>query len=102
LHTVGSCGPDFAAAGDHWNPTNRQHGTDNSEGPHLGDLVNLQVNPDSSATINAMTPGGQLTGANGLFDADGASVVVHMSRDDYTTDPDGGSGERIACGVVTQ
>jgi superoxide dismutase, Cu-Zn family len=101
LHTTGRCDPpSFESAGDHWNPTNRQHGTQNPEGPHLGDLPNFTVSQDGSATIQATTPGGTLRGTNALLDSDGAAVVVHAKRDDYKTQPSGDSGDRIACGVV--
>jgi Cu-Zn family superoxide dismutase len=102
LHAVGRCNPpDFKSAGDHWNPTNRQHGTENPQGPHLGDLSNITVARDSSVTVQVTTPGGSLRGKNGLLDGDGAAVVVHARRDDYRTQPSGSSGDRIACGVVT-
>jgi Cu-Zn family superoxide dismutase len=102
LHAVGRCDPpDFKSAGDHWNPTNRQHGTKNPQGPHLGDLPNITVAQDSSVTVQATTPGGMLHGKNELLDGDGAAVVVHARRDDYRTQPSGNSGDRIACGVVT-
>lgn len=101
IHTVGSCeAPDFASAGGHWNPTNRQHGTDNPDGPHAGDLSNITVGSDSMATLEQVTPGGMLQGESGLLDADGASVVIHETADDYRTDPSGNSGDRIACGVL--
>jgi Cu-Zn family superoxide dismutase len=97
IHTVGSCNPTFEAAGEHWNPESRQHGTDNSAGPHRGDLLNLQVQSDSAGSITSVTRGGRL---EDLFDSDGSAVVVHVSADDYRTDPDGNSGGRVACGVV--
>lgn len=101
IHTVGSCeAPNFASAGDHWNPANRQHGTDNPDGPHAGDLSNITVGPDSMATLEQVTPGGMLQGDSGLLDADGASVVIHETADDYRTDPSGNSGDRVACGVL--
>ena len=102
LHAVGGCNPPkFESAGDHWNPTNRQHGTENPRGPHLGDLPNITVAQDSSVTVQATTSGGTLRGTNGLLGGDGAAVVVHARRDDYRTQPSGNSGDRIACGVVT-
>ncbi|HEU4799133.1 MAG TPA: superoxide dismutase family protein [Gemmatimonadales bacterium] len=101
IHAVGSCeGPDFASAGDHWNPDNRQHGTDNPDGPHAGDLANITVGADSMVSLQQVTPGGMLQGDSGLLDADGAAVVIHASADDYRTDPSGNSGDRIACGVL--
>ncbi len=99
IHAVGSCSPTFEAAGEHWNPEARQHGTQNSAGPHRGDLLNLPVQSDSAGSINSVTRGGRL---EDLFDADGSAVVVHAAADDYRTDPDGNSGGRIACGVVTR
>ena len=102
LHTAGRCDrPKFEAAGDHWNPTKRQHGTDNPNGPHLGDLPNFTIGENRSATIDLTTPGGTLRGENALLDSDGAAIVVHAKPDDYKSQPSGNSGERIACGVVS-
>lgn len=101
LHTTGRCdAPAFESAGDHWNPTGARHGTKAPGGPHLGDLANLSVAKDSSATAQATTPVGTLRGENALLDADGAAVVVHAKPDDYRTQPSGNSGDRIACGTV--
>ena len=102
LHTVGRCDPPgFDSAGDHWNPTNRKHGTGSAGGPHLGDLPNLTVGQDRSVAVQSTTPGGTLRGENALLDNDGAAVVVHAKRDDYKSQPSGDSGDRVACGVVT-
>src|SRR5690606_8758178 len=100
IHAVGACTPDFDAAGAHWNPTNRQHGLDNPEGPHAGDLANVAFQSDSSGQVDGFIRGAQLRSVDGLMDADGASVVLHQSRDDQVTDPSGNSGARVACGVV--
>lgn len=99
LHMAARCEPPFASAGDHWNPSEREHGLENPAGPHLGDLPNLTVVADSTATFNFTNPEGTLAT---LLDFDGASVIVHADRDDSRTDPSGNSGDRIACGVVTQ
>ena len=101
IHTTGQCTPPFESAGGHWNPTNRQHGTDNPQGPHLGDIPNITVATDSSVHVETRTTGGTLRGANGALDADGAAVVIHATADDNRTDPSGNSGARIACGVVS-
>jgi Cu-Zn family superoxide dismutase len=102
LHAVGACGgPDFAGAGGHWSPMPRQHGTLNPAGPHHGDLRNFTVGADSSVIVTLQTPAGSLRGEHPLLDADGAAVVVHAAADDYVTNPSGGSGARIACGVVS-
>jgi Cu-Zn family superoxide dismutase len=35
-----------------------------------------------------------------LLDDDNAALVIHAGADDYHTDPAGGAGDRIACGVI--
>lgn len=102
VHMTGRCdAPAFESAGAHWNPMSRQHGSENPQGPHLGDLPNLTVAADGSGSISFEIPQAQLRGGdNPLLDADGAAVVVHASPDDYRTDPSGNSGARIACGVL--
>lgn len=101
FHMVGQCQPPFESAGAHWNPTNKQHGTQNPQGPHLGDLPNITVAADSSAHVELTSPGGTLRGTNGLLDADGAAIIIHVAADDNRTDPSGNSGARLVCGVVS-
>ena len=99
VHAVGQCAPPFESAGPHWNPAQKQHGTQNPRGPHMGDMPNVTAGQDGSVHVALTTSGGTL---DSLLDADGASVVVHATADDYKTDPSGNSGARIACGVVTR
>jgi Cu-Zn family superoxide dismutase len=35
-----------------------------------------------------------------LLDADGSAVVIHARADDYTSQPIGGAGDRVACAVI--
>ena len=101
LHAVGSCNaPDFASAGPHLNPHARMHGTLNPQGSHLGDLPNLQVSGSGRGSLIARLTGAQAELWPALFDADGTTIVVHATQDDYRTDPSGNSGDRIACGVI--
>lgn len=101
VHAVGRCdAPDFTSAGPHWNPTNRQHGRDNPQGQHAGDLPNLIVGTDGRGTLEITIPGRLTGGPNALLDADGAAFVVHATADDMRSDPSGNSGARIACGVI--
>lgn len=98
VHAVGRCDtPGFESAGSHWNPAARQHGLNNPQGPHAGDLPN--VTASSSGVVNETLV---LAGASlaGLADADGAAVVIHATADDYVTDPSGNSGGRIACAIL--
>jgi superoxide dismutase, Cu-Zn family len=99
-HAVGRCEPPFQTAGPHWNPANKQHGEQNPQGAHAGDLLNLTVPANGIAEISVSTRGGTFDGDVALLDADGAALVLHAKADDYRTDPSGNSGDRIACGVV--
>ena len=101
VHAVGRCDPPgFESAGPHWNPAGRQHGSQNPQGPHHGDLPNLQVGTDGAGTLEFAIPAATLRGGSAsLLDGDGAAIVVHAGPDDYRTDPSGNSGARIACGV---
>ena len=104
IHAVASCAePTFASAGGHYNPLVRQHGLENPDGPHAGDLPNLVVDADGQGTLNAKTDRVTLTsGVATLFDVDGSAFIIHANPDDQVTDAgNGGSGPRIACaGVV--
>jgi Cu-Zn family superoxide dismutase len=42
-----------------------------------------------------------LTLAAGPLSIVGHSLVVHRDRDDYTSQPAGNAGPRVACGVIT-
>lgn len=98
FHETGKCdGPDFATAGGHLNPTNRQHGLENPMGAHVGDLPSLTVSDDGTANLSFTVKGN----ASQLFDADGAAIIVHEKADDNRTDPSGNSGARLLCGVLT-
>lgn len=104
FHATGVCAaPDFTSAGGHFNPTQRQHGLQNPQGPHAGDLPNLTVMADGNGRLEVVTASISLSpGSTSLFDADGTAFVVHAATDDQRTDPSGNSGARIACGVVTR
>lgn len=102
VHAIGRCeAPDFRSAGAHWNPTSRQHGKDNPQGMHMGDLPNLVVGADGRGSVDYVIAAATLkSGATPMLDPDGASVMIHSTADDYVTDPSGNSGGRIACGVL--
>lgn len=102
IHTTGTCdAPKFAGAGGHWNPTVKQHGLDNSNGHHAGDLPNLVIGTDGTGRLIYSIAGAAARGDTGLLDADGAAIIVHAGPDDLRTDPSGASGDRMACGVFT-
>ena len=72
IHAVGACSPTFAAAGGHYNPLGHQHGLDNPNGSHAGDLPNLVVNGAGVGHLDATTDRVTLSpGPATLFDATG-------------------------------
>ncbi len=104
IHAAGKCEPpEFTSAGAHFNPTGKKHGLYNPEGPHAGDLPNLDVAADGTGQVHYVLHGVTLgSGPTSLLGGDGTSVVIHANPDDYGTDPAGNSGARIACGVIQQ
>ncbi len=87
IHEKPCVGGDFESAGGHWNKKGAPHGN------HTGDLPVLFSNGGAAKMLvytDKFTPD----------EAIGKSVVIHLSPDDYKTQPSGGSGERIACGVI--
>lgn len=97
VHMTGKCeGPKFETAGGHWNPGSTQHGLENPQGAHAGDMPNLTVGDDGTGTLTFTLKSGTMAQ---LLDDDGSAFVVHAGPDDQKTDPSGNSGDRVACGV---
>lgn len=104
FHEMGMCeAPDFESAGAHFNPTGGMHGMENPDGPHAGDLPNIEVSDDGTASQEFTAENVTLAigEENSLLKEGGTALVIHAGEDDQTTDPSGDSGDRIACGVVT-
>lgn len=102
FHQVGKCEAPFKTAGDHFNPTNKQHGMKAPKGKHAGDLPNLHVPESGALKFEIFSHDVTLKkGRTSLLDKDGSAIVVHASADDHLTAPAGNAGDRIACGVVT-
>jgi Cu-Zn family superoxide dismutase len=105
LHAVGVCavgaGAPFASAGVHHNPAGREHGRQNPQGHHAGDLPNVEVNAAGVGHLAAVADASLAA----LADADGTALVLHQHPDDERTNSGplgpGNSGPRLACGVLT-
>lgn len=103
LHENGTCSPDFAAAGGHFDPGPFGMSNPDANHPHhMGDMPNLRADGNGVARFRTVTSRVTIgPGANTLFDANGSSVIVHQNEDLGTTGVAGGSGgPRIACGVI--
>ncbi len=102
VHERGECSlPDFKSAGEHFNPTKDPHGGPKSTARHLGDIPNAKADESGRATIDVTVKGVTLVDKDGgPHEILGKALVVHAMPDDYKTQPSGGSGDRIACGVI--
>jgi Cu-Zn family superoxide dismutase len=101
IHEKGDCSaPDASSAGEHFNPTNAQHGNPAGESHHAGDMTNLKSDAQGNAQLDGQADGVTLGGGQ-PNDVAGRAVVIHAKADDYSTQPSGNSGARIACGVIT-
>jgi Cu-Zn family superoxide dismutase len=104
IHEKGLCGGgDFKGAGEHFNPTGRQHGFLNPKGPHAGDLPNITVAKDSTCQMQLQTRLISLRANDpaSLLRSGGTALVIHENPDDYLSQPAGGGGVRLACGVIS-
>ncbi|HLS09631.1 superoxide dismutase family protein [Lentibacillus sp.] len=104
IHENGVCeAPDFKSAGGHFNPTDAKHGFDHPEGPHAGDLPNIEVDQegnvfaDAAAEMVTLDKGEE----NSLLKEGGTTLVIHSDADDYESQPSGDAGKRVACGVIS-
>jgi Cu-Zn family superoxide dismutase len=102
IHDTAKCeAPDFKSAGGHFNPEHKKHGKDNPEGAHAGDMPNFTADAKGGSTASVVAPGVTLDdGPHSVFTGGGTALMIHEKADDLKTDPTGGAGNRIACGVI--
>ena len=79
----------FSEAGTHYNPDSCQHPF------HAGDLPPLFGNNGYALSVF-------LTNRFTISEIIGKAVIIHDSPDDFTTQPSGNSGTKIACGIIMQ
>jgi Cu-Zn family superoxide dismutase len=100
VHEKGDCSaPDFSSAGEHFAPRDQPHGDPYSGEHHAGDLGNLDANDEGQVSMRLVAPDLTIE-RSAKNSALGRAVVVHADPDDLITQPSGGSGARIACGVI--
>ena len=99
IHEKGDCSSgDGMSSGGHLNPDGKPHGPQDRE-HHAGDLPALKADADGNAVVRVRVAGSALGSSAGAFA--GKALIVHVSPDDYATQPTGNSGARIACGVIS-
>lgn len=89
IHEGSTCGENFSATGNHFNPDGKPHPS------HAGDLPPL------------FACGGKaylavLTNRFCLRDIIGRTVVIHSGADDFRSQPAGNAGSKIGCGVISE
>ncbi len=100
IHEVGDCSSDDGkSAGGHFNPTRTSHAGPGDAMRHAGDLGNVTASSDGSVRTKMTLT--SFTLSPGVTSAAGLAVILHADRDDLTTQPTGGAGGRIACGIIT-
>jgi len=104
IHQTAKCeGPAFTSAGGHFNPDHKQHGMDNPQGPHAGDMPNFTVKPNGTAKVTVVDPRVNMgDGDHSVFANGGTALMIHAAADDMKSDPAGNAGARMACGVITK
>ncbi|WP_088049294.1 superoxide dismutase family protein [Virgibacillus dakarensis] len=105
IHETGQCEePDFKSAGGHFNPEDSNHGFDDPDGLHAGDLPNIVVGKDG--TVNESFIAEKVTleegKDNSLFGDGGTAIVIHEGADDGKSQPSGDAGDRFACGAINK
>ena len=100
IHEKGDCSAaDASSAGGHFNPGAQPHGRAMQGPHHAGDSDNIVADADGVAKINTHIMGVSLGGGAGN-DIAGRAIVVHAAPDDYSSQPSGNAGARVACGVI--
>ena len=100
LHDKGDCSaPDAASAGGHWNPSSEDHGKWGHAPYHHGDIGNLVADAKGKAELEFETERWTI-GDGKPSDVVSHAVIVHAKEDDFTTQPTGNAGGRVACGVI--
>lgn len=102
LHETGTCEDidSFKKSGGHLNVLQKEHGYLNPQGYHEGDLPNMMVEENKIGYMEGVAPNVFLDGGESfIFDKDGTAIIIHEGPDDHYSQPIGGAGNRIACGV---
>ncbi len=98
IHENGDCSsPDGSSAGGHFNPTNKKHGAPDDSERHVGDLGNIEADENGNAHLEMSDSEISFSGQNSII---GRGIIVHAGEDDFTSQPSGDAGARVACGVI--
>ena len=105
FHEKADCSdPAFKGSGGHIHAKKPSvHGMLNADFNEGGDLPNLYVDANGAGTVelySTLVTLNRTDARPALLDADGSALVIHANPDDYTSQPVGGAGARIACATI--
>ncbi|WP_431121909.1 superoxide dismutase family protein [Flagellimonas flava] len=104
IHEKADCSSaDGKSTGGHWNPTFQPHGKwGAAEGYHKGDIGNFVADAEGNATVDFGTSEWCIGCDDETKNIVGKAVIVHQGVDDYTSQPSGAAGARVACTGIIQ
>ncbi|KGO90834.1 superoxide dismutase family protein [Flavobacterium suncheonense] len=101
IHEKSDCSAaDATSAGGHWNPTFKKHGKWGSDEYHKGDIGNFTADANGNGKITLTTDEWCIGCGDETKDVLGKAIIVHQGQDDFTTQPTGNAGGRVACTAI--
>ena len=101
IHEKADCSAaDGSSAGGHWNPTFKKHGQWGQGEHHKGDIGNFTADEKGNGTITLTTDEWCIGCGDATKDILGKGLIVHQGTDDYTSQPAGNAGARVACSGI--
>ncbi len=101
IHEKADCtSPDGKSAGGHWNPTFKDHGKWGTTAYHKGDIGNFTADANGNGKITMTTDEwciGCDDASKNILDK---GLIVHQDPDDFTSQPAGNAGARVACSGI--
>jgi len=100
VHQVGTCdhATGHESAGGHFNPKGAEHGYLSDNGAHAGDMPNQYVSADGMLKAHVLNTAVTLEGGDNAIK--GKALMIHADPDDYSGQPSGNAGKRLACAVI--
>ena len=98
IHQFGDCSASNGkSAGGHFNPDGNEHGSPTAAVRHTGDLGNITADSTGIANFSFVDDIISFSGKRSIL---GRGVIIHEVADDFSSQPTGAAGSRLACGVV--
>jgi superoxide dismutase, Cu-Zn family len=101
IHEKSDCSAaDGSSAGGHWNPTFKKHGKWGVGEYHKGDIGNFTADEKGNGTITLTTDEWCIGCGDQTKDILEKGLIVHQGTDDFTSQPAGNAGARVACSAI--